>query len=67
VDPESPESLFKFLADIESLGAGGRKGGRNEETESTGKLAVGLRVSGSKKSWKRYIYMYVCIYEYTHR
>ena len=69
VDPESPENLSKFLLDVESLGSAwereeqtnlpGSKGGCSKiASERSGEVQatpgnLGLRVSGSKKSWKR--------------
>ena len=61
VDPESPENLFKFLSDVESLGrgAGSATGAEigaetragDAQQQRTG--SVGLRVQGSKKNWKK--------------
>ena len=61
VDPESPENLFKFLSDVESLGRGagsatGAEIGAETWTEDAQQQrtgSVGLRVQGSKKSWKK--------------
>jgi hypothetical protein len=50
-DPQSPENLFKFLADLEGLGTGPKVTKTDEEREKS--RSVGLRVSGSKKSWKK--------------
>jgi hypothetical protein len=52
-DPESPENLAKFLADVESLGAGKAGNPGKESSTAFPGLEFGLRVSGSKKSWKQ--------------
>ena len=69
IDPESPENLSKFLLDVESLGSawrreeqttlkGSKEGSSQITIERSGEVEpisgnLGLRVSGSKKSWKR--------------